>query len=92
MLLKSGADINAINPMGYTTTMNMAILQHYDRVVWLIERGADMRVMSRSGVSLAVLIANDRVQLGSPQYPWRQKIVDLLVAKGLMAPAPQSHK
>jgi ankyrin repeat protein len=91
ILLQSGADINALDASSYTTVMRVASLQQFDKVMWLIERGADVRHVTGIGVSLAMIVANDQLQPGSPQYPWRQKVIDLLVEKGLMVPTQQRH-
>lgn len=88
-LLDAGANIDAVNGSGFTTAMNLASIQQYDRVAWFIQKGANLRVVARSGATLAVVVALVKVPVSSPQYAWREKVIQLLSAQGIPV-APSS--
>ena len=72
--------------------MNLVSLRRYDRVAWMIERGADVHHANSIGVTLAELIAADWIAESSPQYQWRLKVINVLAVKGVKVSVQPARK
>ena len=63
-LLEQGARIDAVDPEGRTALMHAVEKQEAEVVQLLLERGADIAVVAKSGMT-AVGLVTRRAQLGS---------------------------
>lgn len=83
ILLKAGADINIQGDGGGTAVDYASSVEHFDRVLYLLERGADPRLQSEGWGDLAGGLFFDSAS--RPDFrsdPPRQKIIKFLESKG----------
>jgi hypothetical protein len=86
ILLAHGANINAVDGAGYSTIMKLTALRRFEQVLWLIDKGAEVRVVARNGATLARCIRDVPIDPNSPQAAWRQRVIDVLFRQGIEIP------
>ena len=85
VLVAAGADINTHNDLyyGYTAPeLAIAAVGRFDIATWLLEKGYsyDLPMLAR--------YAEGRLgSLGGPQQVWKERLIDMLRAKGMVFPA-----
>jgi ankyrin repeat protein len=86
LLLGSGADVKAQNPIDDMTLLMAAMSSsaNYELVYRLLERGADPKVKTKTGLTLAGLIELNAISSDNVKDPWRKKVIDLLRSKGVV--------
>jgi uncharacterized protein len=77
-LLDSGAHINQPNSAGFTPVMELAVAKQFDRVWWMLERGADPKAKSEAGAGLIDCVRNASIQPSQSQAKWRDKLMERL--------------
>ena len=85
ILVAAGANINTHheNFQGYTAPeLTIAAGGRYDVAVWLLEQG-----YSHDLPMLARCAEGTYGSLGSPQQAWKERLIDMLRAKGMVFPA-----
>lgn len=87
-LVERGADVNAAGNDGATPVMLLAGLNQFEEVMWLLNRGADFKAVSQTGATLAWRVQRARVNAGSPQAGWRERVKAYLEAAGVKFPVP----
>lgn len=89
LLLEAGADVNAREALaGMTPVMLAAGRGSFDVVYKLLNYGADYRIKSSSGHTLADMIANKR-NLMDPKhelYTWMERVIQWLEERGVDIP------
>jgi len=83
LLVDAGADLNSWDQWGYTPMMQAAGAVRFDIVHYLLNKGADPRLVTNRGTTLAELVRESRVDPESPLYGWRTKVITLLLSKGI---------
>ena len=84
ILVDNGADLNATDVAGNTVLHYLGRLGEFGPIPALIERGANFRKGDRGGVTLGDLVLSSRVNPASPQGAARERVRELLVARGGM--------
>ncbi|EYF05452.1 ankyrin repeat domain-containing protein [Chondromyces apiculatus] len=74
LLLDRGARIDETGPAKQTATYLYATLHQFDRVHALLERGADPTRTDVNGLGLRDFV-RQRIPPGSPQEPWRERVM-----------------
>jgi hypothetical protein len=84
-LLNSGADINYEYPKnsGLTVGTYAASLEQFSKVAELLDRG-----YGKNLIEVGALAQNSRLDPGSSQSKWREKVIDMLKARGVKFPVP----
>ncbi len=82
-LVSHGADLNFQDPTGKTPLIAAADINGFDMVYYLLTRGADPTLRTRTGQTVLFSIKNNRIDPKSEGFRWRQKVIDLLKAKGV---------
>jgi ankyrin repeat protein len=85
-ILDAGADINATNRDGQTAILRLAMLNQYEQVAKLIQRGAKLDIADKSGLTLAKQIPQSRMEPDSPLEAWRERVKQMLRARGIDVP------
>ena len=75
-----GADVNAVDYLGYTPLHHAAGRGNNDLILYLLEKGADPLAISRSGQSTADM-ANGPVSLGAAPFPETIALLESLGVK-----------
>ncbi|WP_259175550.1 ankyrin repeat domain-containing protein [Xanthomonas campestris] len=96
LLVKKGADVNALAGMGGTLLENYSGSGGFERVFWLLEHGADPRIEYSGDIPLAKMdsrtISSIYWHPGNPQDPrWQKKCQEWLLARGYVRPAMPEH-
>ena len=95
LLFDHGADINARNRNGYPLLVYAAVLRQFKRVVYLMERGADVHLTGKLGNTVAYELQDQGFRWYSkpdnPQYASVIKAKHLLEAKGIRFPVPDPY-
>ena len=82
LLVEAGADLNYQTPSGRTPVEDAADSSWFEAVYYLLEAGADFR-LGTGPTDFAFWVIVDRsVERTSDQWPWREKVIDFLEAKG----------
>lgn len=89
LLLTYGANINSRNTMGLTPVLLCAYLDQYQRVFYLLQKGADYLVVADNGSTLASEIDASYLDRESEQGEWLQRVRSLLIDRGVRFPAPK---
>jgi uncharacterized protein len=88
VLLQHGADINIYGTITKGTAATTAVdMGRYDLAVYLVERGLNYDIQ---GLAMAAEII--QVPRGSEQDRWKQKLIELLKARGAKFPAYTPRK
>ncbi len=85
-LLQHGVDVNATDSTGYTAIMDMAGFGDYDQVLKLLQKGADVSVVSKGGVSFAYIVQTRVPVKTHKQHQYFQQVVKHLQSKGIVLP------
>ena len=91
-ILEKGVDVNATDSTGSTAIISLAGLERYEKVLKLIEKGADVTVVTSSGLSFAYEVQESTVPKTSPEYKNRQKVIKILEEKGIAFPVPSPRE
>jgi ankyrin repeat protein len=92
LLIKAGADLNHQDHRGTTPMVYAAGMMYYDSAYYLLEAGADFRIMERNGFDVACEAVETTVDPRSDLERWRQKLLNALNAKGVdLAAAKQKR-
>jgi ankyrin repeat protein len=89
LLLTYGANINSRNTMGLTPVLLCAYLDQYQRVFYLLQKGADFFAVADNGSTLASEIDESYLDRDSEQGEWLQRVRSLLIDRGVQFPAPK---
>lgn len=82
VLLENGADMNATDAGGNTILHDCAQLGEFGPIPAMIDRGANFLKTNQNGVTLGDLVMRSRVNPASPQGVAREKVRELLRARG----------
>ena len=85
-LLQHDLDLNAQDSIGYTAIMEMAGLGQYEQVLKLIEKGADISLMTKNGNSFAYTAQTSVPVKTHKQYQYYQQVLKHLQGKGIVFP------
>jgi hypothetical protein len=83
MLLNSGADIEHKGDIDETPLLFAAGLNFYDKVHFLLTRGADFRAKNKFGRGLEFYVVTSTVDPSSEKFKWREKVIKLLIENGV---------
>lgn len=89
VLLAAGADVNVQDAGGWTTPMRVVGAQGNYEIVWrLLQRGADYRLKTNQGKTLADIMGIGSINPNSDSYLWRQKVIEYLRERGVAVRLP----
>ncbi len=85
LLVEAGADINfpGWQDLEFTPPMYAAMLNQYDVVWYLLQKGADYRYRTKRGHSLGTEVVDSKVSRASDMYPYYQRVVNFLESHGI---------
>lgn len=83
LLLAAGTAINRAGPGGMTAVTYAAQTLRMDKVLWLLQHGADPLPRTVTGMDLAASLFNPRWDLDPVQGPYRDQVVALLEQRGM---------
>lgn len=88
ILLEAGADVNVQERYGFTPVLLAASRGRFDLVYKLLNHGADYRIETKSGHTLADIIADTRGRMDPNHelYQWMQKVIAWLKERGIHIP------
>ena len=72
--------------------MYAANLNQYEIVYYLLNKGADLKHLTRGGVSLAEIVQDSTVDPEFAAYDIRQKVIKILEDRGVKFPVPHPTK
>lgn len=85
--IQHGADVNLNLDRGKTALTVLGKLEHWRAVLWLLEHGADYELRDHVRGTIACSVRNsiraNALAPSSESYAYRQKVRDLLLAKGV---------
>lgn len=81
LLLEFGADINLSDHRGYTIAFAASAWVNYDKLVELLEKGYNSDL-----VGLARLVSAGNLEPDHKQYPYKQKVIQMLKDRGVAYP------
>ena len=84
ILLDAGANINAQDGFGWTPVMDAMIGIRSDLVIYLLERGADYKIKTNEGSTLANIVADKEGMLTPQGELERLKVVEWLESRGVV--------
>ncbi len=88
-LIKHGnLDVNARDIVGNTATMMLASNEQYRHIMKLLEMGAELNPETNNHVTFAYKVQSHPVPPDSPEYPYREKILQMLKDCGVKFPVP----
>ncbi len=79
-------DVNAKDIVGNTATMMLASNEQYRQIMKLLEMGAELNPETPGGDSFALRVQDHPVPPDSPEYPYREKILQMLKDSGIKFP------
>ena len=84
-LIAAGADVNFRDTFGTPVISQAALLLRYDLVYLMLKAGADPTIKNKYGLSIVQDIqrSNHNMSRTGPLWPWREKVVALLKARGM---------
>jgi len=85
-LLSEGVDVNAASKNGRTAIFVLTTFEQYGRVLKLIDKGADIEVVTTGDTSFAYQVQRNPVENDHPEYVNRVKVIKLLEQKGISFP------
>lgn len=88
LLVEKGADMNSLGKDKSTPMMLLAGLNQFEEVFWLLQRGADFKKISDTGATLAWRVQRSRVDPGTPNGQWRERVRQFLESQGVKFPVP----
>ncbi len=81
-------DVNARDIVGNTATMELASVEQYRHIMKLLEMGAELNPETNNHVTFAYKVQSHPVPPDSPEYPYREKILQMLKDCGVKFPVP----
>ncbi|HID73036.1 TPA: hypothetical protein EYP38_03775 [Candidatus Micrarchaeota archaeon] len=85
-------DINAKDIAGNTATMMLASHEQYRQILKLLELGAELNPEKNNHVSFAYKVQTHPVPPDNPEYPYREKILQMLKGSGVKSPVPNPQE
>ena len=79
-------DVNARDILGSTATMELASDGQYRHIMKLLELGAELNPETPGGDSFALRLQENPISPDSPEYPYREKILQMLKDSGVQFP------
>ena len=94
LLIDRGADVNAFdrenfNKSAFTLVSSLASINQYEQVYKLAERGASLKLLPRSGITVASCIRYNNVDPNSDGYTWMQRVKQLMISRGIDLNVPR---
>jgi len=83
VLVKAGADINAVNPNGFSAILLAIINSHYDAAAFLLDQGADANIADEVGRT-PLYAAVDMHTLPDSNLPWPSELNNQLTSLDLI--------
>ncbi|WP_029011945.1 ankyrin repeat domain-containing protein [Niveispirillum irakense] len=91
LLLLNGADIEAEDGVGTTPILSAAMLDRWQLVLFLMDRGASVWPAS-GGITVGLLAANSRILPSHPDGAVLPQVIERLKAKGFPWPPPKASE
>ena len=91
-LLDNGLDIEAASESGQTGLFRLAAHRAYGQVLKLIDKGADIHVVTTGGLSFAREVQDIEVATDHPEYENREKVIMILEKEGYQFPVPSAKE
>lgn len=92
LLLAAGADLNMQDEGGWTPAMRAIAAAGDYKIVWeFLQRGADPTLKTKNGKTLADMIELRMIDADSERYIWREKVIEYLRGKGIVARRPANE-
>lgn len=93
-LLDHGIDIHADDGTGATAIFPLAGFGHYEQVMKLIERGADVTIETEAGLRFAYRVQTSlpRGDNAETEMRYRDEVVRILKSKGIFFPVPNPRR
>jgi hypothetical protein len=82
LLVSAGANGNWQDRSGQTPLMFAATLNQYEVVFQMLNAGADPTIKNKWGNTVAWEMKKIRIDPNSVQFQWKQRVIELLSAKG----------
>ena len=94
LLVNRGADVNAFdrenfNKSAFTLVSSLASINQFEQVYKLAERGASLKLLPSSGITVASCIRYNNVDPNSDGYTWMQKVKQLMISQGINLNVPR---
>ena len=86
MLIDAGVNVNAQNGVGQTAIMKLAQMKQYEKIIYLISKGADVTAGLNTINSFAYKVQVNSVQKNDSEYASYIQVLALLTEKGVTLP------
>ncbi|MCW3105924.1 MAG: uncharacterized protein JWQ09_430 [Segetibacter sp.] len=86
LLIRYGVNLNLIDKNGRTAIYKLATYNQYEKVAFLLDKGADYSIADKTGGTVALEVQETKLNPESPYFKWQQIVKQKLIAKGVKFP------